>query len=245
MILTFALVFIADLNSFGRPNRLDVASLDASGGLHPLDTSVRWIALNAFARLKALGALARLDSFVGLDSLRTFYTRDTSSTGAGLYPLNGLAGLDALDTSRADVTELLLKVCICEPDVAVMRRIELPVLELTATSNVDSIKSAVKSGVGLDRCVARVTPIVVVPQGRADKERRAEPECGPDCPPTRIPEERYICRRPIIGTVDDHRVIDRYIDVIRIDRLDRDVLERSCIARTWRRGDPADLLLLA
>jgi hypothetical protein len=62
MILTFTLAFVSDLKSFGRPNRLDIAGLNASAGLHPLDTSASWIALNAFAGLNALDALARLDS---------------------------------------------------------------------------------------------------------------------------------------------------------------------------------------
>ena len=62
MILTFALAFIADLNSFGRPNRLDVASLNASAGLHPLDSSASWMGLNAFAGLNALDVLARRES---------------------------------------------------------------------------------------------------------------------------------------------------------------------------------------
>ena len=62
MILTFALAFIADLNSFGRPNRLDVVSLNASAGLHPLDSSASWMGLNAFAGLNALDVLARRDS---------------------------------------------------------------------------------------------------------------------------------------------------------------------------------------
>ena len=251
MILTFALAFIAGLNSFARPGRLDaIASLNAFAGLDPLDTSTSRIALNAFAGLNALDALARLDTrngFAGLVSLHALYTRDALGARARLNPLNAPAGLNALASSCAHITELLLKVCVSESDVAVMSRVEPPVLKLAGTGNVDvaSVKSTVKSGVGLDRCVAWVSPVVVVPQRRPDEERRTETECRPDCPPAWIPEERHICRRPIIGTVDNHRIIDRNIDIVRFDWFDYDVLGRSCIPGAWRRSDPADLLFLA
>src|SRR5262245_35174849 len=127
-----------------------------------------------------------------------------------------------------------------------MSRVELPVLELPAASDVDSVELAVKNSVGLDRPVPSVSPIVAVPQRRPDKSRRrGEPDYGTDSPPTRIPVERCICRRPVAGTIDDHRIIDRDINVIRLDRLDDDVFGRPYIARAWRRRDPPDLLLLA
>lgn len=114
---------------------------------------------------------------------------DAFGASASLNPLNALASLDALHTSCADITELLLKVCVSEADVAVMGGVELPVLELAATGDIDSIKSAVKSGIRLDRCVAWVAPVVMVPQRRANKEGRTEPERRSDSPPRRIPEE--------------------------------------------------------
>ena len=63
MILTFALAFIAGLNSFARPGRLDaIASLNASTGLDALDTLASLNALSAFVGVNALDALARLGS---------------------------------------------------------------------------------------------------------------------------------------------------------------------------------------
>ena len=244
--LTLAAASFASLDCLGAIASL--ASVNASNGLDALDTLASLNALSAFVGVNALDALASLDSlhtFAGLDALHTPAIRDALSARPSLNPLNGLASLDALHTSCAYITKLLLKVCISEADIAVMSGVELPALELTATGDIDSVKSAVKSGVRLDCCVAWVSPIVMVPQRRANKERRAEPERRSDRPPRRIPEEWYICRWPISGTVDDHRIIDRHIDVIRFDRLDCDVLGRPCIARDWRCGDPADLLLLA
>src|SRR5262245_66422983 len=127
-----------------------------------------------------------------------------------------------------------------------MSRVELPVLKLPATSDVDSIEFAVKDSVGLDRPVPSVSPIVAVPQRRPDKSRRrGEPDYGADSPPTRIPVERCICRRPVTNTVDDHGIIDRDINVFRLDRLDDDVFGRPYIATAWRRRDSPDLLLFA
>src|SRR5262249_56335532 len=73
----------------------------------------------------------------------------------------------------------------------------------------------------------------------AETKRRA------NGPPPRIPKERYIGRRPITSTIDDNRIIDRNIDVVRFNGLDNDVFGRSCIATIRRRGDPTNLLLLA
>src|SRR5262245_45902429 len=99
-----------------------------------------------------------------------------------------------------------------------MTRIELPALKLPRASNLDPVELAVKNGVGLDRGVPSVSPIVVVPQRRPDKSCRGEPDYRADSPPTRIPVERCIGRRPVTGTVDDHRIVDRDINVIRLDR---------------------------
>ena len=118
-------------------------------------------------------------------------------------------------------------------------------MELPPTGDVDSVEPAVKGSVGLDRGVTSVSPIVVVPQRRPDKGCCAEPDCGADRPPTRISEKRCICRRPIIGTVDGHGIVDGDINVIRFDRLDDVIFGGPCIARAWRRRDSPDLLLLA
>ena len=155
------------------------------------------------------------------------------------------AGLDALDASCADIAELLLKICVLERHGAAMNRVEFPVLELTTASDIDSVKSAVKRCVGLNRCVTSVSPIVVVPQRRSDKGCRAESDYGADSPPMRIPKERCICRRPIIGTVYDHRIVDRDVNVIRLNWFDDDVFGWSCIAGAWGRRDPPDSLLVA
>jgi hypothetical protein len=155
------------------------------------------------------------------------------------------AGLDTLDASCTDIAELLLKICVLERHVGAMSRVEPPVLELPAAGDADSVEPAVKDIVGLDRSVTSVSPIVVVPQRRPDKGCRGEPDYGTDSPPTRIPIERCICRRPITGTVYDHRIVDRDINIIRLDRLDDDVFGRPYIARAWRRRDPPDPLLLA
>jgi len=134
-----------------------------------------------------------------------------------------LAGLDALDASCTDIAELPLQIRVLERHIGAMSRVEPPVLELPATGDVDSVEPAVKGSVGLDRGVTSVSPIVVVPQRRPDKGGRAEPDYGADSPPTRIPEERYICRRPIVGTVYDHRIVDRDINVIWLNWFDDDV----------------------
>ena len=156
-----------------------------------------------------------------------------------------LAGLDALDASCTDIAELPLQIRVLERHIGAMSRVEPPVLELPPTGDVDSVKPAVKGSVGLDRGVTPVSPIVVVPQRRPDKGCRAEPDYGADSPPTRIPEEWYICRRPIIGTVYDHRIVDRDVNVIRLNWLDDDVFRRPHIACARRRGDSPDLLFLA
>jgi hypothetical protein len=73
------------------------------------------------------------------------------------------AGLDALDPSCTDIAELPLKICVLERHAAAMNWVEFPVLELATASDIDSVKSAVKSCVGLNRGVAAMSPIVAVP----------------------------------------------------------------------------------
>ena len=157
-----------------------------------------------------------------------------------------LAGLDALDAScAADIAELPLQICVLERHIGAMRRVEPPVLELPATGDVDSVEPAVKTSVGLDRGVTPVSPIVVVPQRRPDKGCRAEPDYGADRPPWWMPEEWRVCRRPIVGTVYDHRIVDRDVNIIRLNWLDDDVFRRPHIACARRRGDSPDLLFFA
>ena len=156
-----------------------------------------------------------------------------------------LAALDALDAScTADIAELPLQIHVLERHIGAMRRVEPPVLELPPTGDVDSVEPTVKGSVGLDRGVTPVSPIVVVPQRRPDKGCRAEPDYGADRPPTRIPEEGHVCRRPIIGTVYDHRIVDRDVNIIRLNWFDDDVFGWPCIAGAWGRRDPPDPLLL-
>jgi hypothetical protein len=156
-----------------------------------------------------------------------------------------LAGLDALAASCTDIAELPLQVRVLERHIGAMSRVEPPVLELPPTGDVDSVEPTVKGSVGLDRGVTSVSPIVVVPQRRPDKGCRAEPDYGADSPPWWMPEERCICRRPIVGTVYDHRIVDRDVNVIRLNWLDDDVFGWPYITGAWRRRDPPDPLLLA
>ena len=157
-----------------------------------------------------------------------------------------LAGLDALDAScTADIAELPLQIRVLERHIGAMRRVEPPVLELPPTGDVDSVEPAVKGSVGLDRGVTSVSPIVVVPQRRPDKGCRAEPDYGADRPPWWMPEEWHVCRRPIIGTVYDHRIVDRDVNIIRFNWFDDDVFRRPHIACARRRGDSPDLLFFA
>jgi hypothetical protein len=156
-----------------------------------------------------------------------------------------LAGLDALDASCTDIAELPLQIRVLERHIGAMSRVEPPVLELPATGDVDSVEPAVKGSVGLDRGVTSVSPIVVVPQRRPDKGCRAEPDYGADRPPWWMPEEWHVCRRPIIGTVYDHRIVDRDVNIIRFNWFDDDVFRRPHIACARRRGDSPDLLFFA
>ena len=160
--------------------------------------------------------------------------------------LAGLDALDALDAScTADIAELPLQIRVLERHIGAMRRVEPPVLELPPTGDVDSVEPAVKGSVGLDRGVTPVSPIVVVPQRRPDKGCRAEPDYGADRPPWWMPEEWHVCRRPIIGTVYDHRIVDRDVNIIRLNWFDDDVFRRPHIACARRRGDSPDLLFFA
>ena len=160
--------------------------------------------------------------------------------------LAGLDALDALDAScTADIAELPLQICVLERHIGAMRRVEPPVLELPPTGDVDSVEPAVKGSIGLYRGVTPVSPIVVVPQRRPDKGCRAEPDYGADRPPWWMPEEWHVCRRPIIGTVYDHRIVDRDVNIIRFNWFDDDVFRRPHIACARRRGDSPDLLFFA
>ena len=219
--------------------RLDAFALDFTVALTRLDAFALDFTVAAFVSLDSLDAFARfdsLDALTGLDALEAL---------ACLDPLDCFPGLDALDTLHtfaAKIAVLLLKFRILERHVAVMSRVELPVL---VTSEIDLVEFAVEHGVGLDRRKASISPIVVVIQRRPHEERRSEPERRPDGPPRRIPEEWRVCRRPVAAAVNDQWIIDRNVNVIRLRRFDDDVFGRPHVARAWRRGDPSDPLLLA
>ena len=85
----------------------------------------------------------------------------------------------------------------------------------------------------------------MVPQRRPDKGCRAEPDYGADRPPWWMPEEWRVCRRPIVGTVYDHRIVDRDVNIIRLNWFDDDVFGWPHIACARRRGDSPDLLFFA
>ena len=199
--------------------------------------------LLAFLLLLALLLLLLLLAFLLLLALLLLLLLLASLLLLALLFNLSLAGLDA--SCAADIAELPLQICVLERHIGAMRRVEPPVLELPATGDVDSVEPAVKGSVGLDRGVTPVSPIVVVPQRRPDKRCRAEPDYGADRPPWWMPEEWRVCRRPIIGTVYDHRIVDRDVNVIRLNWLDDDVFRRPHIACARRRGDFPDLLFLA
>jgi len=75
-----------------------------------------------------------------------------------------------------------------------MSRVEFPVLELPATTDVHFVEFAVQHGVCLDRGKPAVSPVVVVPQRRTDEERRTKSKCRPDRPSGRMPEEWHVRR---------------------------------------------------
>ena len=167
MFLDLACIFVATL--VAPAGRLDtVARLHALGAaalnvLVSLDGLVALDGLVGLNRLVVLdmGGVARLESlnvFVGLDSLNAL--RALTELRAGL---RSVQGLDALHISRADIAELFLEVRVLELRVAV-RRIELPRLETPgAGRDGDPVKSAVEGGIGLDRGVAGMPPVVAVP----------------------------------------------------------------------------------
>src|SRR5689334_5003827 len=198
------------------------------------------VGLDCFVRLDMRGVarLDALDIFVALDSLHALCA--LAELRAGLRPAQGL---DALQISRADAAELPLKARVLELRVA-MRRVEPPRLR-GAGSDGDPVKSAVEDGIGLDRAEAWMSPVVTVPQRRADKGGRAERDHGTGHPPARAPEERRVGRRPIAGAVDDDRIVDRHVDIVRLQRLDDVVFRRPRITRALRRRNATDLLLLA
>lgn len=167
MFLALAGILVATL--VAPAGRLDtVARLHALGAaalnvLVSLDGLVALDGLVGLNRLVVLdmGGVARLESlnvFVGLDSLNAL--RALTELRAGL---RSVQGLDALHISRADIAELFLEVRVLELRVAV-RRIELPRLELPgAGGDGDLVKFSVEGGIGLDRGVAGMPPIVAVP----------------------------------------------------------------------------------
>ena len=170
MFLALAGILVATL--VAPAGRLDtVARLHALGAvaLNVLVSLNGLVALDGLVGLNRLvvldmGGVARLESlnvFVGLDSLHTLNAlRALTELRAGL---RSVQGLDALHISRADIAELFLEVRVLELRVAV-RRIELPRLETPgAGRDGDPVKSAVEGGIGLDRGVAGMSPIVAVP----------------------------------------------------------------------------------
>ena len=199
--------------------------------------------MDSFVVLETL-ALNVLDAFARLNALKAFVALDTLNTLWALDALDRPGTLDALNVLAANTSELLLQIHILELHVAVVRRVEFPILELPAPAKIHLVEFAVQHGVGLDRREPAVSPIVVVPKRRTDEERSAKSEGRPNRPPRWMPEEGNIGRSPIAGAVDNDRIVHRHINVIRLYRLDRDVFGRACVAAAWR-SHPADLLLFA
>src|SRR5262249_40381230 len=196
-----AFASLASLDMFASLYVLDsfasLASLDMIASLYVLDAFASLDTFDAFIGLDSFDAFASLDSFdafVSLNPLDSFSGLDSLNSFAGLNPLNFFAGLDSLDSFAAEIAELLLQLCILELHAAMMSRVEFPVLELPATTDVHFVELAVQHGVGLDRRKPAVSPVVVVPQRWPDEERRSKSKCRPDRPPGRIPEERHIRR---------------------------------------------------
>ena len=240
------------LDLFAGLNTLDLSAslntLDLFAGLNTLDLSASLNTLDLFAGLNTLdlsASLNTLDLFASLNTLDLSASLNTLDALVGLDPLDAFARLDSLDTFAAEIAVLFLKFRVLELHTAVMSRVEFPVLELSATTDVHFVEFAVERGVRLDRCKSTVSPIIVVPQRWPHEERRTKPERRPDRPPRRIPEEWHVCRWPVVDTVDDHRIIDRNVNVVGFDRFDHDVFRRPHIACARRRGDPSDALLVA
>src|ERR1051326_4535627 len=199
--------------------------------------------------LHALGAFragTASPSAGGRETLRLGTLRAAgASTGAGAGGLRagegrGLAG--ALGAAADLFAELVLQRLGLELLVP-MLGVETHLLELgAADGRLDVIVLAVERHVGDD---AGAPPMVAAPERRTDVECRPEAPHRPDRPPRRIPEERCIGRRPIAHAENDHRVVDRHIDHIGLDRLyDVDhVRPRPRI--TGRRRLLPDLQLLA
>lgn len=154
------------LDTVARLHALGTAALNVLVSLDGLVALDGLVGLNRLVVLD-MGGVARLESlnvFVGLDSLHTLNAlralRALTELRAGL---RSVQGLDALHISRADIAELFLEVRVLELRVAV-RRIELPRLKTPgAGRDGDPVKSAVEGGIGLDRGVAGMPPIVAVP----------------------------------------------------------------------------------
>ena len=179
---------IVRLNTPARLDPLNVACLNGLGAFAVLNALCTLVSLNA---LRALGGLNGGIDFSGLQSLRGNASACVLHAIACLNPLNVLTTQGVRDTPRANAPELSLEVGVSKRNVAVMGRVESPTLKLTATSDTDSIEPAVKNRVGLDRCVAWMSPTIVVPKCWPYKERSAKPKGRPDSPPTRIPKEGY------------------------------------------------------
>src|ERR1051326_8460351 len=219
----------------------------APGATIPAATAGRQAGgLGPLRALRALRAGTASPSAGGRETLRLGTLRAAgASTGAGAGGLRagegrGLAG--ALGAAADLFAELVLQRLGLELLVP-MLGVETHLLELgSADGRLDVIVLAVERHVGDD---AGAPPMVAAPERRTDVECRPEAPHRPDRPPRRIPEERCIGRRPIAHAENDHRVVDRHIDHIGLDRLyDVDhVRPRPRI--TGRRRLLPDLQLLA
>jgi hypothetical protein len=149
-----------------------LASLHAIASADILNIFIGLNALDGFARLDTFNVLTRLESvhswptFAGLQSLHSLHSLRAMGRLDALADLGSLQtrpGVHALNTSRTHASELLLQVRVVERHIGAMSRVELPVLKLTATGDVDSVEFAVKNSVGLDGAVTSISPIVAVP----------------------------------------------------------------------------------
>ena len=146
-----------------------LATLHAIASADILNIFIGLNALDGFARLDTFNVLTRLGSvhswptFAGLQSLHSLRAMGRLDALADLGSLQTRPGVHALNTSRTHASELLLQVRVVERHIGAMSRVELPVLKLTATGDVDSVEFAVKDSVGLDGAVTSISPIVAVP----------------------------------------------------------------------------------
>ena len=211
------------------------AALDGFAALEGLASLAGLAALEGFAALKGLAALEGF-ALKGFAALEGF---------AALKGLAALEGFTALEAFAAEITVLLLQLCVLERHVAAMTGIKMPVLGLARASEGYFVELAETRRVYLDRCKAAVTPIPVTPQGRPYKQKRPKSKYRADRPPWRIPEEWHVVGLPEIETEDERGIINGDINVIRVHRFDDDVFRRPHIVGIRCRRDPPDLLLLA